>query len=799
MIARLWWKEMRVIWPAWPILFGAGLALQLFLISTGAQAPILVAVPLFWPALYAFVVSAAAFAGERENGTLVLLDSLHVTRRPLWLGKASFALASTFALGLAMLPVGLLGQGGSQNVVRLAGIYGDFSSLFIEGVAWGLLWSALLRNPMIAGMMALASVGAVSSLATGRGEINFSPDESIPARLIAATVALLASRSIVTRGPRAEWSPAFLDEIDATGRASRPIRIRPANPSRALRWKAAREGRAMAIAWVAWSCYAWVWLIVLDGMRARPGALANPPLLIGVGLALVAGVGVFGGETAAGSQRFLLHLGVPPGRIWRRTARTWLIGLGAITLLPVAVFVLAALVLGSIHDGYVLVLSLLMMWVEPRDESTILLATSIAVVLNALAVGMLAGMLFRRRITAWLLAMVACVFIIPPQCVLAIDRMIPPWGLLLTPLALLAISRAWAADWLHERPGSGRWLRLLGYVAAPTMILPLVYVAHRAWGVPDPGPVATPAMAELDNPGQEAIGVYYQLSSDINEQFSSESAPIPGRPGVMSEKGDSRRRIMNVRGRSMNFAREAPGLIERIRRAAELPAYRPQQASATGTAFTPDNPLEWIMHVGHVLGSRAKSLSDHSDPADAWKDILAQYRIARQLTGAVPTARATSYALSIEQSATLLGLDWVARPGQNPELLRAALADLKALAPLPTLVQVIQAEAPILDRTFDLPSDVFERKNTEEQSRMGPDSILDPWLVYSFWERGRARRIVRTAFAGLIRGTDPQIIWMEFLRYVGRPEGRILGIHGATGGLVAFLGILPDGLGRVWQ
>ena len=64
--------------------------------------------------LYAFAVSSAAFAGERENNTLAFLDMLPVSRKVLWGGQGvvrgrhdarlAVALAAMAWLGTDRLP-----------------------------------------------------------------------------------------------------------------------------------------------------------------------------------------------------------------------------------------------------------------------------------------------------------------------------------------------------------------------------------------------------------------------------------------------------------------------------------------------------------------------------------------------------------------------------------------------------------------------------------------------------------------------------------------------------------------------
>ncbi len=144
------------------------------------------------------MAASAAFAGEREAGTLNLLDALPVSRGTLWLGKTTFVLVSTFGLSLVLLALGYLGSIQAWGKLpTLAEFVGQYGTLLFEAVAWGLLWSALVRNPMVAAALALACVGEVSYLASGGTKIEFISDTVIPARLLMAALALGASAVVI--------------------------------------------------------------------------------------------------------------------------------------------------------------------------------------------------------------------------------------------------------------------------------------------------------------------------------------------------------------------------------------------------------------------------------------------------------------------------------------------------------------------------------------------------------------------------------------------------------------------------
>ena len=221
MLARLWWKDWRTFGPIWLVLGLAAAGLQWLLLSTRSEdvrSGALTSAALAWAVFYAFAAGSAAFAGERESGTLGFLDALPVPRAALWLGKATFALAST--LGLALLLAGLAAAGTEVRDPRGPYGYGAivrmFGTLLFEAIAWGFLWSSLSRNPLLAGAMSVVSVAIISiysnslipsSKLTATSNELVAP-EAIPARLMLASAALAASAFILRlrHAPRAYQS-----------------------------------------------------------------------------------------------------------------------------------------------------------------------------------------------------------------------------------------------------------------------------------------------------------------------------------------------------------------------------------------------------------------------------------------------------------------------------------------------------------------------------------------------------------------------------------------------------------------
>ena len=236
MLARIWWKEARTLWPLWAAVATIAAVTagcywrygEIDDLRNGALLPILSAISL----LYAFAVGATTFAGERETKTLLFLDALPVPRGTLWRGKASFAYASVvalflvcilLALSLTFLTRGLYGTPplmtnnfGPVPTLEQARLWTWMNRLClfgIEAVAWGLFWSALKENVLTVAILSILSVAggelAFTPFTGGLGELDESNPLGIgpPLWLLrggSAAFALIASWFAVTRAPRPE-------------------------------------------------------------------------------------------------------------------------------------------------------------------------------------------------------------------------------------------------------------------------------------------------------------------------------------------------------------------------------------------------------------------------------------------------------------------------------------------------------------------------------------------------------------------------------------------------------------------
>ncbi len=472
MYARLWWKDARQFWPIWVFLALAAALVQgllLHYLDKDVRNGQLGLSALICASLYAFATGAAAFAGERETGTLRLLDTLPVDRRVVWVGKVSFALATTLALTLMLLAMAAM----STDKWKMHGPLGfwealSFGVIVLMALGWGLFWSAILSNALTSAVTAIFCTGVSLSFVLARLDYVYfnqrNPIGLVMSQFLLFLATLIASIMIFARIIR--WkrlqlefrSPLVINLADSTNPRQAPVPIqalvatvlvpRPAlaiherlatdQPprrswvieARALAWQTIKEGRRtwgrLALIALLLPASVFIWSNSVD-----PAWL----LLISGGVTLVAGASVFGLESRAHTQRFLTHHGARPGLVWVVKLAIWTVGLTMVSG-PLALMT----ILGFGHRG------------------TISIEDSLAgtwMLLLYFAVAQLCGMAIRRGITAVVIALVAALALTIPLVALVVANMLPRQGLLVIPAGLIAVSWAWSGDWLLDRPAPG--------------------------------------------------------------------------------------------------------------------------------------------------------------------------------------------------------------------------------------------------------------------------------------------------------------------------------------------------------
>lgn len=716
MLGRLWWKDARQFWPIGAALVVTAGVIQWLVLRylkhepLDVQARVLFLSAATLAAIYAVAVSASAFAGEREHGTLLLLDTMGVDRRLLWGGKFSFALVTTLGLAGILLGMAALGSGqlGGSNADR-AEFMAVVAVLLAHALGWGMFWSAKAATSLSAALLTLLTVVLLSPIAlaflfpTARGWSTY----GLAWQLFLAAVGLAASELIMTWNPSRRVGRAAAGHALAEDRAERGARIGGEwTPTMGrLAWQAIRQGR-------------WAMLLFVAAGVAFHRFLPLLWVLAAV-IPLWIGVNAFGADSRGRTQRFLANHGARPGMVW--SVR---IGVGLLGLLAA---VAPALLLFTLQH------------VNFRSEDVALLLVFLA---NGFAMGQLCGMTIRRGITAVVVAMVGLIATFLPQVALYHSNMLPAGGLLILPAALLAITWAWSADWMLDLPGPRRWIKLGLLMASALGVLVGVFAAYRVTSVPliaGAGPPPAPVVAEDQNaarfyleahrrvhplsaPKDDAFNPSTLIDRVIDRGWSDEAAPLES---WLDSNGE---------------------VFALLRRASVLPHcqfHRLDGATLFDTPMAPD-----LQPLANLLAAEARRRQARGDLAGAWGDVAMLFRMARHLAEGAPM-RQRIQANAIDVQATRLAIDWANDPAQTPEQLHAAIDAYQALPPMPGLSETIDTEWRLASHTLEL--DESDLLAGVAPAVFGPSEhspAKEVVLAFALmpWERARARRVLSLYF-----------------------------------------------------
>ncbi|MDR3620762.1 MAG: hypothetical protein P4L85_15525 [Paludisphaera borealis] len=744
MIARLWWKEARQVWPVWALLAAAGLGLQALVgwyWGDAAGPGGYVHIALVLTMMYLFLIAAAVFAGERENRTLGLLDAIPAERWRVWTAKASFALATTAALGLLLwLGARIFGVSSSEWLTG-----GGVTLVWgLAALGWGLLWSSLLGNALFAAVLAMTSL-SVSLL--GLVNLNLGPTtlESTPSLLIVALLTTAASALAFQLGGPPRWAPRRRVRPATVAATPEIVDVEPRRLSRIwpyavtrLVWETLREVRSA------------LWVLVAVGVVAPLGIVMSSTrnevtawvwLSMSV-TAIVTGVSAFNGENRGRTNRFLLQHGARPGVVWTVKVLIWW-SVAALTWW-IASFPLARPA-ASPHEPWL------------TYDSLVLWAASGLTI--GFAASVLCGMVFRRGITAGLIALIVCILLYMPIGALVAAGAFYPWHLVYIPIPLLAVSWAWSGDWLLDRPGVAKWARLGLYSAVVATGLTSAYIANRVWAVP----TLPPAQAER-------TFQFARIAAPVHDDDNAaplyrEAArlfgisPIPATITGSRPWDDFQGLLFGDWDASDPKLAEWLDRIEpalaMLRKGARMPACQYDDLRKVTLFTLVSEPPTYTFLDPPVLSARVRLA--RGDLKGAWTEIETLQRMARQYSH---SSSPWSY-LAIEPAAIGLAMQWAADPRQTTETLEAARTAWKNLPEIASKADRARIAALIFQNTLatpraDLADNLFfqgaeGRKKTDPFTRLQYDIQTTPWEIE------RARKVFDLLAAASIQelGRNP--------------------------------------------
>jgi ABC-2 family transporter protein len=512
---RFLWKEYRVMRAFWIAMACLAMLAQLALVAfpglTHYSAAWAFSFALIFPALYAVACGATMFAAEKEDGTYEFLRSLPLTAWRLLTGKLAFTIASTVLLIAALYLSGnFLTKGRVVDSSTESRLFGILGLAAIEGLAWGIFFSLILRRPLQSAVLAIAAASlgveiVVRMIAPLRHWDDLIPYvNAIPYRAAIAAVVLLIDAGLVTR-----WLSAPTAPRQRAFRWPRRAKIDIAAASAELSLPAARGAILGRLVWQTWRQSRSMMLMLAIG----GAALALSPfeavfqgelyegerlrLLIIGATATLMGICVFLPDHDQHSLRFLGEQAAPPRSIWVARQFTWICVL--------AIWALIVHALWFIFHGGPQFLSAQQEflnsggWYDSHSwtyvgalERLPPIALSLYITIGGFACGQLASMLVRSGILAGFIGLTLAGILYGWAQLIQRMEISWVWTLFPIPFVLLFVTWLRTRDWISERNTWRGWLRVGTGLAVPLAVLLIAVPLYRIYQIPDVAPGFSP-------------------------------------------------------------------------------------------------------------------------------------------------------------------------------------------------------------------------------------------------------------------------------------------------------------------
>ena len=361
-------------------------------------------------------------------------------------------------------------------------------------------------------------------------------------------------------------------------------------------------------------------------------------------------------------------------------------------------------------------------------------------------------MIFPRSITAGVVSILLCFLLVLPLGSLYGLRLLPGWFFLVYAFAILTVSFAWSSDWMFDRPGAWRWVRLVFWLTGMFGALLSGYAAHRVVSVPTLDPARE---AQLFQPNSVSKVLIVDNAADLYREAANSISEMPGsiseRPKVFASSIDARRAPKTKE--AVVWLGENAKALELLRKAAKMPACQFTDLHQATVFTSRGEQLPALHPLGILLAHSVRQRQAQGDLDGAWSDLEVMFRIARQWSGNV-TVWEAFHGHFIERQALVLAMAWAADPKQSVERLHAARDAWRKLPLQPDPAGPIRAEARIMRNTELLPRS--ELKGMALVMLAEPHNAPGLWntnmvdLFTTPWELARASRAYRLLFASKI-------------------------------------------------
>jgi hypothetical protein len=706
---RLIWKEYRLQRAFWICMGGLGILLQLL----GAMVRDSASEQLYWlfgvtlglPAFFALGCGATMFAGEHEAGTFDFQRGFPVPPRRFFWSNILFGAASTGAM-VALLSISAVLFCTVPAWIAHASLaempegiwptlFGFWGAAGLEFFAWSVLFSLLLKRPLVAAMLGVGVASAAAQAAARYTGFSLAPYvAAAPVRLaIAALVAVVdiylgcrwfRGESMVLRIPKRKNAAAIATE---TPYAPKKYVIFCRTMMR-LSWQQIRQ-----------SVWAWAGVLLISVYvvyyfwsisKLSLDTWNNFRIVFFVFLAVpvsLMGIYVFYPDQRGKTHLFLTERGMKPGRLWlgrQATGLAFTIALGVVLYFVLLVPINSQRIFFfspiweyryyhySVHDHYSgQMLPTLYFWLT---DFLILFYFLILIY----SIGQCAAMFLRSGILAAFAAIVVSTLLLLWVNLMIFWSVPWWWSIAPWPLLFLLATRLRTSAWLLERSNFRSWLRP-GMVVLPMAAIAIAMPFYRVFSVPivDPGfsPEAFWQNRKPTPAALETVAMYEKAYEGLEQYAKSlphpvivplkEGETVPEPPPIPWKAFAP---LSGYEAKKVDALRSALELALKASKRPECDFYADYPYSRGNNAWHARDLIEPMI-------LRARQLEGEGKLDEALEYYLGVLRLKKQISFNSPYGVVFFY----EPSACAHLPGWAARPGQTRERILAAIKQLQNL------------------------------------------------------------------------------------------------------------------------
>ena len=378
------------------------------------------------------------------------------------------------------------------------------------------------------------------------------------------------------------------------------------------------------------------------------------------------------------------------------------------------------------------------------------------------AVGQLASLLIPRAVTSMLVGVLAMGVAVGWWYVISIWRIPLFVGVCPVLFGLLAASWGRMSDWLEERSGWRRWLRLATTMLVPMLVALVGVATYRVYEVPLvelPWELPGPPSVEAQQTGEEWV----RLTERLEDPFDRRDAVGMSLDGVhvrATEPSPALRQqvdkdVIPVFDADLNRIKEANwrGFMERewltanaaiLNEALQL-ANRPECSMPNSWYPTDDRVRERFGRVALLLKMSAfESLANHR-PEEALQRGLALYRYGQHLGRFRGSRDRWHRGVDIQIAALHVLREWALSPDQTEASLLAALGRAGS-GPNP-IAQLVRAERDFAVDPFEVLRFEYLESRAAHDELWSDEPTLHRWLPSPYrlirWEKSRGERLLK--------------------------------------------------------